>query len=245
MPSDYTLPNYTLPNYTVRESRRAKHVSLKILVTGALEVVVPSGFDQQRIPGIIQRKQSWINRVAVRVKEQQVLANATCADGLPEQIALRAIAQDWRVTYYPAEFSGGRAIEGPNATLAVYGYLSDPAIYRRVLRQWMAHQAQRHLFPWLRSLSQDSNLPFKHASVRQQKTLWGSCSGQKTISLNCKLLFLPHPVVRYVLIHELCHTVHMNHSDAFWALVQQHEPGYQQLDTSLRDAHAWVPLWME
>jgi predicted metal-dependent hydrolase len=37
----------------------------------------------------------------------------------------------------------------------------------------------------------------------------------------------------------------MNHSDAFWALVQQHEPGYQQLDTSLRDAHAWVPLWME
>jgi len=94
-------------------------------------------------------------------------------------------------------------------------------------------------------VSQEVNLPFKNVSIRGQKTRWGSCSSDQSISLNCKLLFLPSPVVRYVLIHELCHTVHMNHSAAFWALVGCFEPNYRQLDRNLRDARCDVPLWME
>jgi predicted metal-dependent hydrolase len=86
---------------------------------------------------------------------------------------------------------------------------------------------------------------FATASIRGQKTRWGSCSSRQTISVNCKLLFLPSELVRYVLIHELCHTVHLNHSAAFWALVAQKEPDYQQLDAGLRDARYHVPLWLE
>jgi predicted metal-dependent hydrolase len=65
------------------------------------------------------------------------------------------------------------------------------------------------------------------------------------ISLNYKLLFLPPEVVRYVFVHELCHTIHMNHSTAFWNLVAEKEPDYECLDTELQNVWRYVPAWVE
>jgi predicted metal-dependent hydrolase len=234
-----------LPRYTVRESRKAKHVSLKISVSGNLEVIVPQGFDQKHIPAIVQRKQRWIERVTRRMEDRQVLAGLDTTNALPEQIDLRAIAETWQVEYHTTQIPGIRVVEKPNSNLLLFGNISDQETCKVALQRWVSRKAELHLFPWLRSVSQELDLPFGKALIRKQKTRWGSCSSTKTISLNCKLLFLPHPLVRYVFIHELCHTIHLNHSSRFWALVDSYEPDYQQFDDGLRDARGYVPLWME
>ena len=72
-----------------------------------------------------------------------------------------------------------------------------------------------------------------------------ACSTRGTISLNYKLLFLPRPLVRYVLLHELCHTRQSNHGVAFWALVAQHAPDYRRLRAELRRAGPCVPEWAQ
>lgn len=64
--------------------------------------------------------------------------------------------------------------------------------------------------------------------IKDQKTRWGSCSSKGNINLNWRLILAPQEVMDYVIIHELCHLKEMNHSKAFWDLVQTHCPDYKK-----------------
>ena len=235
-----------LPDYTVRESMRARHVCLKVTPAGYVEVVVPHGFDQRRVPALVHARQAWLEaalkRMALRRHDRYL--NAT--DTLPETITLPAITETWQIIYMAMDKPRVTlSTDAANARLMLLGNISNVTLCKTVLRRWLLNKAQQHLVPWLEQLSNEKNLPFRQARVRAQKTRWGSCSRQKNININCKLLFLPAALARCVLVHELCHTVHMNHSPGFWALMEKKEPGYAVLDMQLRKARHWVPGWIE
>lgn len=67
---------------------------------------------------------------------------------------------------------------------------------------------------------------YSSITVRDQKTRWGSCSSRGTLSFNYRLIFAPPAVLDYVVVHELCHLTHMNHSKDFWNLVASVMPEY-------------------
>ena len=112
------------------------------------------------------------------------------------------------------------------------------------LKRWLTGLAREELEPWLRSLSALTGDAFRRMQVRGQKTCWGSHSSTGTISINYCLLFLEPALVRYLMIHELCHARHMNHSRRFWRAVARHEPDYKQLDRELGEAWSRVPGWL-
>ena len=234
-----------LLDYKVRESHKAKHVNLKISPHYGLEIVVPKGFDHRRIPEILQRKQKWIHKISQRFAAQQEFLTATAPDQTITQIELPAIAETWQVAYYPTADSQVTVTEQAGQQLQIRGAIAHADLCHEVLREWLAHKARLHLVPWLQTVSHEVELPFEKASVRGQKTRWASCSQRKMISLNYKLLFLPPQVVHYVFVHELCHTVHMNHSSAFWSLVAEKEPNYEELDAELHNIWHYIPLWVE
>ncbi len=72
-------------------------------------------------------------------------------------------------------------------------------------------------------------------SVRAQRTLWGSCTAEGNLNFNCLLVLLPERVMRYVVVHELCHRKEMNHSKRFWAEVAKVLPDYKALRKQLKD----------
>ncbi len=95
-------------------------------------------------------------------------------------------------------------------------------------------EARRLLTGRLEALSNKFGLPFNRLSFKNQKTIWGSCSGRNNISLNYKLHALPPHLQDYVLAHELVHTVVKNHSQEFWAVLEKKIPAAKALGRELK-----------
>lgn len=75
---------------------------------------------------------------------------------------------------------------------------------------------------------------FNNISIRDQKTCWGSCSKKGNLNFNYKLVFLPERMRDYVIVHELCHLLELNHSRRFWELVSKTFPDYMEIRRGLR-----------
>ena len=76
---------------------------------------------------------------------------------------------------------------------------------------------------------------YGRVTIRNQRTRWGSCSSKGNLNFNCLLMLAPTQVVDYVVVHELCHRLHMNHSAAFWEAVAKYMPDYIQWRKWLKD----------
>ncbi len=225
---------------TIKEHPRARRVLVKLVPGKGLEVVVPKGFDQSRISGILQEKREWItsNRRLMEARGVRFVRSTA----LPSVMSFPCVDRQWEIHYLP---KSGPLRLTPNASrLIVSGEQDDPATLQAALAKFVAKQARELLPPLLHQTSKRLELPFESVRIRTQKSRWGSCSVRKTISLNCKLLFLPPELVEQLMVHELCHTRHMNHSPAYWQLVAKFQPDYQQLEKRLSQALALVPDWM-
>lgn len=229
----------------VRESRRAKHVSIKISTWGEVEVVVPVGFDQERVPHILNKREAWIRSTQDRMFAERAQTSTPADQEHPHEACLRSIDETWKIRYSPESLPGVTAKVTAPRQLTLTGDVEHVSLCRSVLGQWIRSYAQHHLPRQLNDVSQKCGLTYQNLTIRRQKTRWGSCSNQHNINLNDKLLFLPPELVHYVLVHELCHTIHLNHSKQFWALVEQHESDYRQLDHELRTAWRYIPHWLE
>ncbi len=226
-----------LPDYTLRRSPRAKHVRLHITPTEGLVVVVPLRFDANRVPDLLDAKRSWIDRKLATLERIDVdLA-------LPETIELKAVGKSWQVDYRPT-LSASVSAREHGGVLILSGAVGDRAKCRAALQRWLARQAKHHLVPWLETLSDTHKLRFRKVTIRGQKTRWGSCSSKGTISLNCQLLLVERELVNCVLVHELCHTRHLNHGPKFWALVEQFERDHRELHRRLMEEWARLPGWL-
>ena len=232
--------------YTVRESARAKHVRLLVSTRdGGLTVVIPRGFDRRKIPEVLKEKARWIERAQTRIVEQRRRSGAETGDGLPALISLRAVGEEWQVEYRPEGCRREGEAPDDQRILTLFGAVEDEDGCRQALCRWVHRKARAHLVPRLLELSRKHKLPVTRVTIRSQRTRWGSCTARKSISLNGKLLFLPPPLAEQVMVHELCHTVHHNHSRDFWRLVGSLSPGCAELEAELRAAWRYVPIWLE
>jgi predicted metal-dependent hydrolase len=230
------MPQVDWVQYTTRQSRRAKRVILKISVTRGLEVVVPEGFDQRRLPSVLDSKREWIERRLKRVtKIRPVLT--------PRKVDLQAIGHEWQVSYRRGSKPRLIAQDIDDDIIRIQGDTADVYGVAAVLRRWLHLKARAHLIPWLHSVSEEIGVSFNKTMIRGQATRWASCSRLQTISLNRSLLFLPKNLVRHVFLHELCHIQRLDHSPVFWRTLGGLEPNYKNMEAKVKLADRFVPAW--
>ena len=224
--------------WNVRISRRARRMSMRVFPGGRVEVVVPQGVGVPAVERFVARHREWAER---RSKELLQLA-PKAADRQPVSVEVRMLDQRWSVEYVPGRRV--RAEQVGDSVLRVHAPAVTDRHASQALVPWLTRLASHELSHRLRPLAAELGIDYSRMTVRRQRTRWGSCSTRGTISLNVCLLFQRPEVVRYLMIHELCHRRHMNHSKRFWSLVYSFEPGWKPLDVELLQGWRHVPAWV-
>ncbi len=228
------------PGFSVRESGRAKRLSIKVFPRGRVEVVVPRRTGPREVQAFVSENQAWIERARASFAAE----HPPEALELPNLIQLPAIDTFVRVRYLRRSEATSVSYSYSRDVLTLKGQTGDDASCVAAIRRWLSATARREFGPRLRALSALTESPYAKMHIRAQKSCWGSRSSSGTISLNLCLLFLQPELLRYLMVHELCHGRHMNHSKRFWKRVWKYEPDYGRLDRALTESWRDVPAWL-
>ena len=198
--------------------------SISLLIDhGKLEVRAPFLTDDGTIIRWVKSKSSWIQKKLSQIPEyrEHKFIDGELFYYLGSQYPLRFdenVKNDRRITAKLSPENRGVFIANNKTQLQ--------KLYRYLARNYLAKR--------LKELSKYTNIPYEKMRLSSAHTRWGSCSSNGTISLNWKLIMAPAGIIDYVIIHELCHVRHMNHSRLFWQLVTHYLPDCKERQKWLR-----------
>ena len=186
------------------------------------------------------------HRQWIEDKHAQALRNRPAPQPFPPpSLELRATGETLRL-----QLAGGtgrlrltHATAGGDGLLRISGH-AEARVLRAALRGWLMRAAGERLEPRVQAIAAATGVEYSRVSIRRQRSRWGSCSARGTISLNCCLLFQRPEVVDYLIVHELMHVKHMNHSARFWQAVERHCANWRALDRELVQGWRHVPRWV-
>ncbi len=231
-------------DYLVVVSARARRLSLRVEPGRGVIVTIPKRFPKRDIPAFVESNRAWIENALSDV-EARTPEEYRCWP--PQQLHLKAM---WKIVNIG--FVQNEGVENQqNATndkeekLLISADPSDKVAVATELAHYLSVTATRFLPSLLARHAQRHGLVYKRVQIRGQRSVWGSYSSTGTLSLNYKLLFLPPELVDYVLLHELAHTLYLDHSPKFWRQLEVFQPGAKALDKRLNEAGRNVPPWLE
>ena len=111
-----------------------------------------------------------------------------------------------------------------NNLIQVY---SKPSDQQKTLTDFLKNKLLVAIEKYAISLKEKHNLNFSKIKIMNNKSRWGSCSSKAVISFNWRLVFATEEIIKYLVVHEMCHIAEMNHSQRFWSLVEKLNPNYK------------------
>jgi predicted metal-dependent hydrolase len=205
--------------------RRARHYILHVGAEGRVRVTLPWYGSKTEALRFVEERRAWIERE----RYKRAVSSARRGPwGAGTEVLFRGTLHALRVA--PADARHARVAFADQALTVPVSTADD---LRVPVERHLRRLAEQELPARLRSFATRHAFVVKAVSVRGQRSRWGSCSPSGRISLNWRLIQFPDHVADYVLIHELVHLLHLNHSRRFWAGVARLCPAYQE-------ARAWL-----
>jgi predicted metal-dependent hydrolase len=214
-----TLGERTL-EVRVRQSPTARTTRISLGADRPLEIIVPAGVGNDEIDAALADRRDWI---------ADKLGTVEAERARPYALGLQRPGTAW-LHGEPLTIDTGRSdrlsVRRQDEVLLVVG----PAVadFRDVLARWYRRCARTALRAAVQEEAERLGLRDHSVTVRDQRTRWGSCSAGGNLSFNWRLIIAPEPVLRYVVVHELCHLQVPNHSKVFWRQLEAAAPGWQE-----------------
>ena len=209
-------------DYCIIRSKR-KTLSISVSVDNKITVRCPYTMQNSDIETFINSKSQWVLKVLAE-------NNLKRADN-ESILNFREILIGGQK--FPLVFGERNKIDGGTV------YVKNVSSIKKILVKYFAGE----LKSFAEQISTQVKLQATDFSIRSYKSRWGCCDKKGVITFNCLLIMLPRYLQRYVIIHELCHTVHFNHSQKFWSLVAKFEPEYKFCRKNLKSFNYLTKLY--
>jgi len=215
----------------ITRNPRAKYLRIRLKEDNRVLVTIPNRETFANAQKFVLSKKSWILKNQAKISER-AKKRIQFLPGIPFTTRKHSLV-------FKEHFEGSYAVK--NGLISIYypaGSNLEEQEWQEFIRQAIIEayriEAKEYIIPRTKELAQIHGLKHGKISVRNAKTRWGSCSGVNNISLNIQLMRLPSELIDYVILHELAHTVHKNHSSQFWSFLNQISGDAQGLDHKLR-----------
>jgi predicted metal-dependent hydrolase len=206
--------SFMTPTRIIRSKR--KTLSLTINENAELVIRAPLRLSIKKIQDFINEKESWINRKQAIIENQikDVTSNQNKLLYLGSLFPININQSATKDFMFTGEEFIANSIE--------------PNLLSLSIKKWYKKKFREIAIPRVTYFAEQHNLMVNQVRIKNQKTMWGSCSSKNNINLNYLLLMAPMKVIDYVIIHELVHTIHRNHSIEFWSSVESIMPDYKE-----------------
>ena len=228
--------------FEVIRNKRAKNGKIYVR-HNKVEIVAPPFMPLFMVRDIIKSHHGWILERQAALLERRAASPLVCPEHYisGEQLTFRGEACEIDVI----ETDKVRIKIAFEEKLTIYApsYLEGKERHQAITKQlvkWLREEARDDVYDAIDHYSPLLSLRPKNVAIKDQKRCWGSCSGKENININWRLVLAAPEVLNYVVLHELCHLEHMNHSKEFWALVEEHMPNYKVHKQWLKEYGAFL-----
>ncbi len=193
----------------VRYSNKAKRIAIRINHKGA-ELVLPNKNFNLGYKFLLE-KESWIRRKLPDVSKQDPIDANTIA----------IFDKIYSLLHIDADYN---KVQMGEDIIQIY---SSPSQHKNILIRFLQDRLLLEAINLATFLGEKHNINFSKIKITNNKNKWGSCSSNAVLAFNWRLIFAPKKILKYLVVHEICHIMEMNHSKHFWHLVARLYPDYQ------------------
>jgi predicted metal-dependent hydrolase len=224
----------------IRRKPYRRSIGLTLQANGRIRVSAPSTLPLSKIERFLVDHTAWIE---ANLKKYETLRDSYPKKEYRSGEKFRFLGQELELCYERGAHSRARCrlqkaylvVEIPGELWSGFDPHARHPEMADVVSRFYSQQGKKLLAARIDHFSGQMGLAPSSVSFRSQKTRWGSCSSRGRISMNWRLIFAPPEVIDYVVVHELAHLQHYDHSKSFWALVGTQIPDYPRLRQWLRD----------
>jgi predicted metal-dependent hydrolase len=241
-----SAPNQTLINHSdevrmipttiddipiqVKRTRRRKTAEFS-LRDGGVRLLVPDRLSDAEICRLIERRSGWIRK---KIQEQEAAPRLAPKEYVSGE-SFTYLGRNYRLKIVEGSEKSVKLIGGRFVVSIPHNQRVDPDLVAELLKQWYIVHAEERLREKVERYGRTMNVSPASIAVKDYRSRWGSCTHTRSIGFSWRIIIAPHRIVDYLVVHELAHLIHHDHSPAFWEVVRRFIPDYKERRKWLRD----------